>query len=275
MIMYYAGAEATSKPMKIANIKNILISYYETVGRSKEITSDAPALGLEPDRIFMDSGAFAAYNRNVEIDIYEYIRYLIKWDDWIEVYAGLDVIGNDKETDRNQDIMEEAGLSPLWTFHLAPNSCPDYNRLRKRIETNDYIALGGGALRKRRRIELLKHFDKCFKIMSEYNSIKVHGFGINSLDILKRYPFYSVDSTSYLRGTKYGNIATFKDAKLKTYYTGRVDGITMGNLLNADSAPERKTKKWIDRTVFNLLEAEKMGKFITDLWTARGVTWND
>ena len=77
--------------------------------------------------VFLDSGAFSAWTRGVEIDIQKYIEFIKQNQDVITVYANLDVISpgrfsmGTKEsaelTLRNQKIMEQAGLSPLPVFH--------------------------------------------------------------------------------------------------------------------------------------------------------------
>jgi len=61
-------------------------------------------------------------------------------------------------------------------------------------EGQDYIGIGNDGLALR---------DEFFKI-TEDNKIKVHGFAMTKLDLMKAYPFYSVDSHSWKTGSMYG-----------------------------------------------------------------------
>ena len=152
--------------------------------------------------LFLDSGAFSAWTQGIEINIQDYINFIKEHKDYINVYANLDVIGDPEATWKNQLIMEEAGLDPLPVFHK--NEPVKY--LLKYLENYDYIALGGmvGAP------DLLPWLDTMF---SNYLTnpdgmpkVKVHGFGLTSLRLLLRYPWWSVDSTSWVVTGRLGSI---------------------------------------------------------------------
>ena len=89
--------------------------------------------------LFIDSGAYSASTQNVEINIKEYIKFIKKYEKYIDVYANLDVIGDPEATYKNQKIMEKAGLKPLPCFHYGE----DWSWLEKYIKEYSYIALGG------------------------------------------------------------------------------------------------------------------------------------
>lgn len=154
--------------------------------------------------LFLDSGAFSAYTQNVEIDIYEYIKFIKLHKKDLEVYANLDVIGDAQATWNNQMIMEKAGLKPIPCFHFGE----DWNWLHKYINRCDYIALGGIAIKKDRQA-LYRWLDQCFTIICDkngYPTVRVHGFGLTSLKLMLRYPWYSVDSTSWVVTGRMGAI---------------------------------------------------------------------
>lgn len=146
--------------------------------------------------LFLDSGAFSAWTQGTEININEYIAFVQKHQDIIEVYANLDVIGDPKATWKNQKIMEAAGLTPLPTFHYGE----DIKWLERYLRSGyDYIALGGmvpistSALR----YWLDNLFQNYLCTPSGIPKVKVHGFGLTSLPLMLRYPWYSMDSTSW------------------------------------------------------------------------------
>lgn len=155
--------------------------------------------------LFLDSGAFSAFTQNITIDIQEYIRFIKEHKDLLTVYANLDAIGDPEKTWKNQQIMEKAGLDPLPCFHFGE----DWKWLKMYIEKYEYIALGG-MVGVRDRAALTAFIDKCF---SEYicgkdgmPKVKVHGFGLTSLRLMLRYPWYSVDSTSWVVTGRMGGV---------------------------------------------------------------------
>ena len=155
--------------------------------------------------LFLDSGAFSAKNKNIEIDIQEYIEFIKINEKHINCYANLDVIGNPKATLKNQKIMEKAGLSPVPVFHFGED--PELY-LKPLIGKYEYIALGGLVVGANKR--LIPWLDNIFKkYLLDKNMmplIKVHGFGITSFQLLFRYPWFSVDSTSWVVTGRVGSI---------------------------------------------------------------------
>lgn len=163
-------------------------------------------------KLFLDSGAFSAWTQNTTVDIQEYIQFIKDNEDKLSVYANLDVIGiggkqpnalTAKMTLKNQRIMEKAGLTPLPCFHFGePMEYLDYY-----VDNYEYLALGvaGNSGKK-----LIPWLDECFlnHICDKDGipKIKIHGFAITSMVVMLRYPFYSVDSTSWVVTGRMGSI---------------------------------------------------------------------
>jgi hypothetical protein len=162
--------------------------------------------GIKTNKVelFLDSGAFSAFTQNIEIDIQEYIEFIKEHKDSLEVYANLDSIGDAERTWKNQKIMERAGLNPLPCFHYGD----DIKWLRRYMKDYDYIALGGMVPISNN--PLAKWLDVVFQdyICGEdgYPMVKTHGFGLTSLKLMMRYPWYSVDSTSWVMTGRMGSI---------------------------------------------------------------------
>lgn len=154
--------------------------------------------------LFMDSGAFSAYTQGAVIDLQEYIDFVKQHEGVLEVYANLDVIGDAKATWKNQKKMERQGLMPMPCYHFGE----EWKWLDRYIRQYDYIALGGIAVKKNYEI-LTRWLDECFYRICDSNGIpkvKVHGFGITSLRLIFRYPWYSLDSTSWVVTSRMGII---------------------------------------------------------------------
>lgn len=150
--------------------------------------------------LFLDSGAFSINGTGSVIDIRDYIDFIKVNRENIDIYANLDVIDNPEETLYNQRIMEEAGLNPLPCFHMGE----DWKYLHYYVDKYDYIALGGIARVKGEK--LVKWLDECFAIINMKRGIKVHGYGITEVEVLWRYKWESVDSTSWFQAAGNGYV---------------------------------------------------------------------
>ena len=158
--------------------------------------------------LFLDSGAFSAWTKQVSINIDEYIEFIKEHIEYIDVYANLDVIGDAKKTYENQKYMESKGLMPLPVFHaiFEPFSCLE----RYIDEGHSYIAFGGMAGGTISVKQIMPILDIAFKNYvcdeSGMPKIKIHGFGLTSHRLMLRYPWYSVDSTSWVMTSRMGSI---------------------------------------------------------------------
>jgi len=221
MIIYFAGATGTYKrERKVLLIgKRRLLSYFfiieewnmpryqkESIEMIRTINYIMPK--NKKVELFLDSGAFSAWTQGKEINIEDYISFIKEHKDVIDIYANLDVISSPKETWKNQMIMEKAGLHPLPVFHTT---FEDPKWLKRYLNRGyDYIALGGMAGGTISKTQIIKQLDFVFLNLlcdqKGYPKMKVHGFGLTALSIMLRYPWYSVDSTSWVITGRMGSI---------------------------------------------------------------------
>ncbi len=154
--------------------------------------------------LFIDSGAFSAKSQGIEISLDEYIEFIKKNERYISIYANLDVIGDPAETWKNQKYMESKGLNPLPCYHIGEPK----KWLKRYMKNYDYIALGG--MVSESRAELTLHLDEIWEdILTDdegHAKLKVHGFGLSGLRTILRYPWYSVDSTTWLLTSRIGEV---------------------------------------------------------------------
>ena len=80
------------------------------------------------------------------------------------------------------------------------------------VEQYDYVAIGGIVTKEIKRQEYAV-FNKLLKIAKEHNT-KVHGLGFTNTSVLNKYRFYSVDSTTWLCGNRYGGLYKFTGNKI-------------------------------------------------------------
>jgi hypothetical protein len=154
--------------------------------------------------LFLDSGAFSAWSKGINIDIQEYIKFIKQHEKYIDVYAVLDDILDPEKTLQNQKIMEKAGLSPLPCFHFGE----PIKYLQNYLENYDYVALGGMVPISSKDLSIW--LDELFRdFICDHKGIpkvKIHGFGLTSLRLMFRYPWYSVDSTSWVMTSRMGGV---------------------------------------------------------------------
>jgi hypothetical protein len=153
-------------------------------------------------KVFLDSGAFSVGSGKAKVTLDSYIDFIKKHEQYIEVYANLDVIGDAEKTLGNQKYMEDKGLRPLPTFHINE----PFKYLEYYLENYDYIALGGVAKVRNRRKWLDYVFTNYLTDKGGRPLVKVHGFGVTEVSLIARYPWFSVDSISWRLIAAYGNV---------------------------------------------------------------------
>lgn len=151
------------------------------------------------DSYFLDSGAFSAFNNDISIDVNNYIDFVKKNLDKIDVTANLDDISSGEISRLNYVKMLDSGLNILPVYHMGePLQLLDFY-----LDHTDYVGLGGVV--KAHKEQMVYFLDKIF---TKYPTSKFHGFGVKVRDLLKRYPWYSVDSSSPMVIARYGGICT-------------------------------------------------------------------
>jgi hypothetical protein len=135
----------------------------------------------------------------------DYRDFLLKNKEHINIYTNLDVINNSEETWKNQQWFESFGLNPVPIWHFGE----DVKWLEMYLEKGyDYIAMGGIVPNPYK--EVVGPLDKIWHdLLTDnrgYPTVKIHGFAITAPRLLFRYPWFSVDSTSWVRYGMYGMV---------------------------------------------------------------------
>lgn len=242
MKIYFAGAVPPYSEAVVKHGGQALLSYADSRAVIKFLQNHPG------EKIFLDSGAFTAFTQGKQINIHEYMQFIDENKDRFETYATLDVIGDWRATEKNTQLMESQGLQPLPVFHYQS---PE-EELKRLMDKYEYFALGGLVPLARLRKKLQSWLDYCFSVIKINN--KVHGLGMTGDWCLKRYPFYTVDSTSYLQSSRFGQSHFIKDDRITTF--------------------NNKTKHYLDRTEIEVINTIKRQNQITKLWESRGVKWD-
>ena len=158
-------------------------------------------------KIFLDSGAFSAFKLGVEIDLGRYCDFILanddiilRTDDGVKMIAPLDVIGQgDKGAElswKNMEEMERRGTQPLPCFHYGE----PWSYLEAYAAKYDYIALGG--LIRSDLFSLDSWFRQVFERTCNADGtprIRFHAFSLTALQLMLKYPWESVDSSTWIQ----------------------------------------------------------------------------
>jgi len=162
--------------------------------------------------VMLDSGAFTAAFKDVDITVDDYLQFL---DDFkFDYIIGLDKIPFDKEkgftqklflesaeeTYQNCKLIQDRGIENIPTFHQGE----PYDALKRLCDEFDFVALGISSRRIARADIHYLHLDKCFSIIPK--TTRVHGLAMTDFNLPLIYPFYSVDSSTWEREARYGKI---------------------------------------------------------------------
>ncbi len=164
----------------------------------------------------MDSGVFSTWKRGNVVGIDEYIAFVHKNLDWIEVCVNMDMIPSKYGQARTQAqigesarvsyenlwYMKSCGLKPLPVFHRGE----EFIWLKRMLdEGEEYIAVSPKAADS----DAIAWLDKVFTLLTTHDGVplvRIHGMGITSTPILFRFPFYSADSTTWSNASSMGCI---------------------------------------------------------------------
>ncbi len=256
MDFYFAGNPNPIGRENIFNTENQLSTYAD--GKA-----DREIIRTGGNKLIIDSGAFTAFSSGKVIRVQDYSDFISKFKDKFQkqikhlYFVNLDVIGDAKDSNKNLQYLESQGHSvlPVLTYQAPLDDLVRY------LDKYDYILFGG--LVGRKNAPLRAWLDVCFsKVMEKFKATgkmpKIHLLGVTKEWALSRYPIYSSDSSSWLQAVKYGNAKHAGINKLKKYSLGEKEY----------SASLYSLKKSIDYYV--KLEAD-----ITNLWTSRGITFDE
>lgn len=239
--------------------------------------------------LFLDSGAHSLYTKKViklkhskgysyyETDDFwayvdSYAAYVKENKEAIDYYANVDVIFNPELTWKVQKYMEDTHkLSPVPVVHFGT----DLKWLKKYINTgHEYIGLGGLGQEVTRQ-QYYDWADKVYEFLCDNKNktpiVKTHGFAMTSYSLLWRYPWFSVDSASWVKSAGFGRVYFPRKQKGKftfdvSPYSIAVSGISpalkkRGQHLNTIAGKEADLiKEWLELIDVPLGSLDEEGK---------------
>lgn len=173
---------------------------------------------MKPE-VILDSGAYTAHRKGKDINIQDYIRFLQAYGKEFTASFNLDSISTGRgegkakregaitpaeKSYNNWKLLKEIGIETIPIYHLGT----DEKWLKAYLEETDYIGIGAIAnLDTTQRLMGLSRIWKQYLTTKDgLPKVRVHGLGLTAIDIMVRYPWYSVDSFTPVISAVWGNI---------------------------------------------------------------------
>ena len=206
--------------LKEHQAENVLATFFylrhKSDKKTEEILSSFP-------RVFLDSGAFSfreqmaaegltAKDMEHELQQYlkEYYAYLKDHGHRYFVVAELDV-GDMYAKTKNREKLLELGLTNLLPVIHRRDTRAYIEFLCKRYP---YIAFGSTPGFSRN--QMYRYVAARLRIAAKYGT-RIHGLAMTDIELVKKYPFFSADSTTWLSGAKHGMSFWYDGHKLRSY----------------------------------------------------------
>ncbi|MGE0036769.1 MAG: hypothetical protein AB7S93_14115 [Xanthobacteraceae bacterium] len=161
--------------------------------------------------VFLDSGAYSMFTQGVDVDLHAYAQFIRDNQDIVHVASNVDAIGAGQErVSYERQKWLEAELEGCSVTVQPVHHVRDADEWLQRYldEGHDYILLGG--MVPETTAKLRRWLDDVWtKYLTNPDGtprVKVHGFGLTTLSLMFRYPWFSVDSTSWVMASRSGAI---------------------------------------------------------------------
>jgi len=295
MKLFLAGFEnETWHPIiKTKRVENAFVSYYymreqKDLGRSAmEVVRDSVKT------IIVDSGAHSFFSERYDEGLSvsnlrkrtktkqtpdEYMEGYLKWakafypmfDYFVELDIG-EIVTQKRVLEWREQIKAEGLYGKCITVnHPAVVPFEDWLATIKDSQSK-YVAIEGER-QNRERLPYNKLIEPCYKA-----GVRVHGFAMLKKDVLEKYPFYSVDSTSWMGGILYGRGMAIngKRNSFVNYNEKSHQSVSLAKHpidVNELYSLNKKTQ-YFARGMLSVEAYRKMQKHYTALWELRGIKW--
>lgn len=164
----------------------------------------------------LDSGAFTfMVNQKNKTNFDDYVEKYVQFINQhnIERFFELDidsVVGYERVKEYRAYIEQKTGKKCIPVWHKT-RGMDDYLETVKNYE---YVAIGGIVTKEITRKQW-RYFPYLIREAKKQKA-KVHGLGFTATSELHKYPFDSIDSTSWLSASRFGTVQTFSNGIIKT-----------------------------------------------------------
>lgn len=216
-------------------IREILVSYFYIRKSLSYWEKMLPKFKSEGGIFMTDSGAFSFMGKYQEgTSDYEkmckeesWLDYLNEYIEWVKAHkdyifsaANLDIdniVGTEVVDKWNKNIFEPlekiSGVQVVYVAHEVRGSVNEMKSFMERFKhyCEHYKYVGAN-----------QRWKKCsaqiYQMVKRYN-VRIHGFAWTELPLLRKHPFFSVDSVSWLSGVRFGTTYDYDGKNFRTLDT--------------------------------------------------------
>lgn len=183
--------------------------------------------------LMLDSGAFSVWTKGLQISCADYIRFCRRHPD-CSYYVCLDTIPGQPSDPRSLTAEAiNAACESSWTNYQRMIRKLPIEKVIPVFHQNDsfgwlekYLKFGTPYLgispandnQVRGRAKWMQKVSRFIRRPDGTMRIRVHGFGVTAFDLLTYWPWYSVDSASWVRKAAYGMIYVPRTTRLEFDY---------------------------------------------------------
>ena len=182
-------------------VQRVLVSYASLQGKGDD------QIRIPFEDVMLDSGAFSAETKVAKVSIEAYSFWLetnLSQHPEIKTYINLDDLSSFDISIKNLLYMESLGLLPMPVYHYGePEEILDWM-----CSKYEYVGLGGMAIGTMPNVSLQTFWEQ---IHQKYPNTKFHIFGVGTLTPFFNYQPYSMDSTSWNVGSRFGDIMGYRE----------------------------------------------------------------
>lgn len=243
-----AGGETVQMMEVLRKCKTrfILVSYFYMRQKWKGTDRDLLDYFQQFEFVLLDSGAFTMFNKpgitynDMERYAYEYAEFIERMKSGISAAVELDLyeiptVGL-RSHDIRRDVLEKSGVPIVPVYH------GDLMHINKQTKKDweefctNYKYVGIASRMWEKGPAQLAGLNM---IARKHNAV-THGFGITRQDFIRNSMFFTVDSTAWTNGQRFGTHYVFEGTKLRIYSN-----------LYKDRARKRHMRRW-EREGFDL-----------------------
>jgi len=174
--------------------------------------------------VIVDSGGFSARVAYKHIHIQDYIKFLDRFRHksfYGKMFRCFNLDSHDlKESQANQKKLEKLGYNPIPVYHYSEYASDNRELLDDMVRDYDYIGIGGVAGAGLNAAQKKAYLDYVF--YRTQDKVKVHGLGMSSIKPVDKYPYYSVDSSTWLQFQKFGASRAVPDETMRKWMARHV-----------------------------------------------------
>lgn len=219
---YFAGSQAKECTDRILSENGHVLQSFTNDKKEIENLIQMKKDGRWKGKLLIDNGAFTVHTKGGKIDIDEWIDYINSHDEWCDYFVALDEIpgvwGQPKTKEellRAPEVTYKNFLYMVDRVNKPEKLMPvfhqeeDFKWLRKLLEHPklDYLCLGANKELTNKQRE--QWYQECFDIINEMRpGLKVHCLGSATISNAQKFPFTSMDATTWIMTGVTGNVLT-------------------------------------------------------------------